>query len=185
MPAAELDLPNQVTAEKIRRRVFATVRRGFDPDQVRHYLGRVADQVEELEQEAREARLEAEAALRSRSAPQHDLYVDFSSRMADVIRAADREAERLVAEAWEEAERVIRDARTEAARMKFGAGAPPDDLLPDLLARRESVSEQLQTVEESLSSMVRELEAVIDVPVPPPAVEAPAAVPDTSVPIAR
>jgi len=45
---SELDLPLLPNADQIRRRMFATVRRGFDPDQVREYLKQVADQVENL-----------------------------------------------------------------------------------------------------------------------------------------
>jgi len=36
----DLDLPLLPSAEQIRRREFATVRRGYDPDQVREYLRR-------------------------------------------------------------------------------------------------------------------------------------------------
>ena len=49
----DLDLPLLPSAEQIRRREFATVRRGYDPDQVREYLQGVAGQVETLERELR------------------------------------------------------------------------------------------------------------------------------------
>ena len=62
MSATELDLPLLPSAEQIRRREFATIRRGYDPEQVRDYLGQVAAQVETLERQLREARLEAESA---------------------------------------------------------------------------------------------------------------------------
>src|SRR5436190_7505357 len=52
----DLDLPLLPSAEQIRRREFATVRRGYDPDQVREYLQGVAGQVETLERELRERR---------------------------------------------------------------------------------------------------------------------------------
>ena len=38
----DLDLPLLPSAEQIHRREFATVRRGYDPDQVREYLQGVA-----------------------------------------------------------------------------------------------------------------------------------------------
>src|SRR4029453_7511742 len=52
----DLDLPLLPSAEQIRRREFATGRRGYDPDQVREYLQGVAGQVETLERELREQR---------------------------------------------------------------------------------------------------------------------------------
>ena len=48
MSATELDLPVLASAEQIRRREFATIRRGYDPDQVRHFLEQVAIQVERI-----------------------------------------------------------------------------------------------------------------------------------------
>jgi len=57
----DLDLPLLPSAEQIRRREFATVRRGYDPDQVREYLQGVAGQVETLERELRAPRKETKA----------------------------------------------------------------------------------------------------------------------------
>ena len=42
MSATELDLPVLASADQIRRREFVTIRRGYDPDQVREFLQRVA-----------------------------------------------------------------------------------------------------------------------------------------------
>ncbi len=56
--SSDLDVPLLPSAEQIRKRGFVTVRKGgFDPDQVREFLGRVADQVEVLEKESRELRM--------------------------------------------------------------------------------------------------------------------------------
>jgi DivIVA domain-containing protein len=57
----DLDLPLLPSAEQIRRREFATVRRGYDPDQVREYLQGVAGQVETLERELRGQHKETKA----------------------------------------------------------------------------------------------------------------------------
>jgi DivIVA domain-containing protein len=64
---SDLDLPLLPSAEQIRRREFATVRRGYDPDQVRDYLRQVAEQLESLEGELREASLAAESKAASPS----------------------------------------------------------------------------------------------------------------------
>ena len=55
-------LPPPPSAEQIRRREFATVRRGYDPEQVRAYLASVADQIELLERELNQVRLELSSA---------------------------------------------------------------------------------------------------------------------------
>ena len=62
MTPTELDVPLSPSAEQIRRRMFASVRRGFDPDQVRDYLEQIAEQVEKLEKDLKGARLQTEAA---------------------------------------------------------------------------------------------------------------------------
>src|SRR5262245_1643959 len=102
----ELDLPLMPSAEQIRRREFPTVRRGYDPDQVRDYLKGVAGQVETLERELRErrkappppspgealaAKVTAEASAGSVAAPA-DAYQEVAKRFAGVLEVADKEA---------------------------------------------------------------------------------------------
>ena len=58
MPTSDLDMPLLPSAEQIRRREFATVRRGYDPQQVRAYLTSIANQVGTLERELSQLRLE-------------------------------------------------------------------------------------------------------------------------------
>ena len=62
MPTSDLDMPLLPSAEQIRRREFATVRRGYDPQQVRAYLTSIAKQVGTLERELSQLRLEAGSA---------------------------------------------------------------------------------------------------------------------------
>src|SRR2546427_12482437 len=101
--SADLDLPLVPSADQIRRREFASVRRGYDPDQVRDYLAQVANQVESMERELGEARLAAEApavlpaaapveeAAPPREATKDDAYEKLSRRIANLIAAADHE----------------------------------------------------------------------------------------------
>ena len=69
--SSDLDLPLLPSAEQIRRREFATVRRGYDPDQVRDYLQHVSSQVQTLEQELRETRMQSDTKA-SRTDPAVD-----------------------------------------------------------------------------------------------------------------
>ncbi len=179
MSSTELDLPVLVSAEQVRRREFATTRRGYDPDQVRDYLEQVAVQVERMEQIAREARLEAEAAHHASLAPRADAYEEFASRMSDLLRAADQQADRVRREAKEEADRVLTEARADADRIRLDAQSKAEEsraegeravreareradrTVAGLATKREDLVEQLQTMQERLLTVARDLEATI------------------------
>jgi DivIVA domain-containing protein len=146
MPTSDLDMPLLPSAEQIRRREFATVRRGYDPQQVRMYLTSIAEQVETLERELSEVRLEADAAeARWQSAPEpatkaeatataepaatatpaaeptSDPYEALSKRFAHLIELTDQEASRTIDDARREAERTLEEARAEADRIRVDA----------------------------------------------------------------
>jgi cell division initiation protein len=144
----DLDMPLLPSAEQIRRREFATVRRGYDPDQVREYLQGVAGQVETLERELRDQRKEAKAqrpptpgeslaaavtagqvmspvtpATTTPPTPRQDPYETIAKRFAGVLESADKEATAALAKAKAEADRVVQEARSEADRIKLDAQA--------------------------------------------------------------
>src|SRR5438445_773199 len=143
----DLDMPLLPSAEQIRRREFATVRRGYDPDQVREYLQGVAGQVETLERELRDQRKESKAqrpptpgeslaaavtagpvttpvpATPAPTAPPQDPYETIAKRFAGVLESADKEATAALAQAKAEADRVLQEARSEADRIKLDAQA--------------------------------------------------------------
>ncbi|MBI2238914.1 MAG: DivIVA domain-containing protein [Actinobacteria bacterium] len=181
MSDTELDLPVVTSAEQIRRREFATVRRGYDPDQVRDYLEQIADQVGHLESSLRESR-QVEPAHRGQAAPKPDPYGELATRVADLIRAADQQAEKLRREAAEEGERILSEARADADRIRLDAQVKAeeartagdkalreakeraDQAISGLSARRESLVEQLQAMQERLLAVARELETTIEKP---------------------
>jgi cell division initiation protein len=151
---SDLDLPLLPSAEQIRRRQFATVRRGFDPDQVQEYLNQVAIQVETLETELRDERLGSSARATTeagavKQVPQPasgqaaappapmpaDAYEQFSKRFATVLQTADAEAQRLVTNAKAEAKKLIDESRAEADRIRLDAQANAED------ARAKSAAE--------------------------------------------
>ena len=84
MSATNLDLPVLISAEQIRRREFVTIRRGYDPDQVRAYLEQLADQMELMRVLLRDAQAEAETAIRTISQPRQDPYEQLGERVASV-----------------------------------------------------------------------------------------------------
>ncbi len=180
MSPAELDLPVLLSAEQIRRREFVTTRRGYDPDQVRDYLGQIADQVQVMERMLREARLEAEAAHREQAKPRVDPYEQLASRFADVLRAADEAAERVRREAGDDVERALREARADADRIRTDAQSKAEETraaaeralreareqadrtIAGLSTRREALVDQLAKMQERLLGVARDLEAAID-----------------------
>jgi DivIVA domain-containing protein len=183
MSSTELDLPLLPSADQIRRREFATIRRGYDPDQVREYLLLIGAQVEALEIELREARLEA-GSPQVVTVPEtlEDPYQRLATRMTDVLRSADEQAERILQDAREEAAMTLVEARSEADRIRVDAQARAEEarqagsevlkhaeeeaerVLSTLSARRETLVDQLQTMQSRLIGVAQELETAITVP---------------------
>jgi DivIVA domain-containing protein len=177
MPTSDLDVPLLPSAEQIRRREFATIRRGYDPDQVRDYLESVAIQVESLEKDLKDARLEAGSraaqppAMPVPAAPESDPYERISQRFAGLLATADREASRIVDEAKTEADRIRVDAQSNAEAAKQegsealeSARDEADRVLAGLSARRETLVGQLQEMQSRLLGVAKDLETVIDEP---------------------
>ncbi|HET7237206.1 MAG TPA: DivIVA domain-containing protein [Actinomycetota bacterium] len=190
MSATNLDLPVLISADQIRRREFVTIRRGYDPDQVRAYMDQLADQVEVMQGLVRESRLEAEAAIRATERPSVDPYEELARRVGGLIREADATAARIVGGAREDAERMTLEARTDADRIRTDAQAraeeeraaaeaavrearaEADRTIAGLAVRRDALVEQLGSMQERLLAVARDLERTIEIDGPPaPAVD--------------
>lgn len=158
MPTSDLDMPLLPSAEQIRRREFATVRRGYDPQQVRTYLTSIANQVGTLERELSQLRLEVGSAaardeqtagpiITSHSMQQaKDPYEALSKRFAALIEMADQEAERILENARSEATQTVDEATSEADRIRVDAQAHAEESRQEgaeLLARAKTESERL------------------------------------------
>jgi DivIVA domain-containing protein len=177
----DLDVPLLPSAEQIRRREFATVRRGYDPDQVRDYLQGVASQVETLERELRERKKppappepspgETLAAKVSASQveavpPATDAYEQVAKRFAGVLEAADKEATGTVAAAQAEATKIVDDARAEADRIQLDAQARAEaakqegsDALASAKREADRTLGSLNERRESLMSQMHDMQA--------------------------
>ena len=158
MPTSDLDMPLLPSAEQISRREFATIRRGYDPQQVRAYLNSIATQVGTLERELSQLRLEAgSAGARSQQGadpmnapdaapPPDDPYGALSKRFATLIEMADQEAERILENARSEATRAVDEATSEADRIRVDAQAHAEEARQegtDLLERAKTESDRL------------------------------------------
>lgn len=185
---SDLDMPLLPSAEQIRRREFATIRRGYDPDQVRDYLQQVAEQVETLEHEIRDRKMAAEAdagssasAASAEAAPtDEDAYEALAKRFSGLIETADKEASRILEEAKGEAERLLDQARSEADRIQVDAQAraeearhqgtealgqareEADRILSTLTQRRESLVRQMHEMRTRLLAVAEDLETEMD-----------------------
>jgi DivIVA domain-containing protein len=189
MSATNLDLPVLISPEQIRRREFVTIRRGYDPDQVRDYMEQLADQVELMQSLLREARQEAQAAVRANERPRIDPYDELARRVSGVIREADSAAEQIRGGAREDAERMTTEARTDADRIRTDAQAraeetrasaevavvearaEADRTIGGLATRRAAFVEQLAAMQERLIAVAHDLERTIEMDGPemPPA----------------
>jgi DivIVA domain-containing protein len=175
----DLDVPLLPSAEQIRRREFATVRRGYDPDQVRDYLKGVASQVETLEREVRERKkpqpapspgetlaAKVSASQAEAAPPTTDAYEQIAKRFAGVLEAADKEATGAVAAAQAEATKIVHDARAEADRIQLDAQARAEaakqegsDALASAKREADRILGSLNERRESLMSQMHDMQA--------------------------
>ena len=181
MSATNLDLPVLISAEQIRRREFVTIRRGYDPDQVRAYLVQLADQIELMRVLLRDAQAEAQTARRTTEQPRQDPYQQLGERVASVIREADHVAEAITGEAHRDAERVTREARADADRIRTDAQSKAEEsrsraetavrtarqeadrTIAGLSTRRDALVDQIASMQERLIGVARDLESAMDV----------------------
>lgn len=182
--STDIDVPFLPSAAQIRRREFASVRRGYDPDQVRDYLSQVAEQIETLEQEVRELRLRPGTGEGQPPGPppSDDPYQRLANRLTTLLATADREAEGIIAEARAESTAMVNESRAEADRIRVDAQAraeearqqgneflekakvEADRVLVGLSARRQDMVHQLQEMQTRLLGVAKDLEIAIDDP---------------------
>lgn len=189
MSATNLDLPVLISANQIRRREFVTIRRGYDPDQVRAYLEQLADQMEVMRAVVNEARTEAQTAVRAAAEPRIDPYEQLAARVSNVIREADSAAEKIRAQAQSDADQLTGQARAEADRIRTDAQAraeeareraetavrvareEADRTIAGLATRRDALVGQLASMQERLLGVAHDLERAMDVDVSLPEIE--------------
>jgi len=111
----------QLTPLEITQREFRRVLRGYDPDEVRHFIESVADEVGNLGKDltAREERIaELEARVQALEGQESSLRNTLvtAQRMTEEIKAnAKREADLIIREAEAKAQRLVADAQARLA----------------------------------------------------------------------
>jgi cell division initiation protein len=165
----DTELPFAASGEQIRQREFATVRRGYDPDQVRSYLTMLAAHVETVERALADAQTRIrqleDAPPAPSPEPEADAYEQISRRFASVLSSADHEADRVVEQARAEAERIkdeaqsrAEEARIRASQALVNAREESDRMLATLAERRETMLSQLHEMQSRLLDMAQDLE---------------------------
>jgi DivIVA domain-containing protein len=171
-----------LTADEVARRTFPTVRKGFDPTDVRVFLDSLAEQLQtlydreddlrrrlgraeqlaahpEMDEATLTAALGQETTRVLRSA--HDAAGDMKARADEaashVIHLAHEEAARIRAEGERAAADRAAEAEVTAARIRSGASAEADSVLE--VARQEAQAMKAG-VQEDCRSMVREAQEV-------------------------
>jgi DivIVA domain-containing protein len=114
----------RTNAGEIARRTFGTVRRGFDPQEVRAHLELLAKALERAGEREQELLRELEGAEERARHPVIDESVLTSSlgqRSAAVLRGAHEEAARILSQAEETAAVMVRDAQQQATDIQVNA----------------------------------------------------------------
>jgi DivIVA domain-containing protein len=147
MSILDMDVTPRRHAGHIRSREFATIRKGYDQDQVRQFLDQVAGWFDDMETDLAEARAAAAAKQRAEaSAPTaapaggigpDDPYAAMGARVADVLRHAEEHARTVREEAEQEAQRTLEEARRESISLRHRAQE-------DAEAARQSAQEQAE-----------------------------------------
>lgn len=147
--------------------VFETVRRGFDPEQVRAHLDRVASQVRDVESRLRQQERDLQEARRERDMARAvtipDPYTSVSAHVADLLRGFDQDVERLRARADAEAERIRAEARVQAEMELGEARLEADQIRTEVLALRSSKLSELRVMRDHLVSSLKELETALEI----------------------
>lgn len=190
-PLVELAPADWTTADEIRRRRFATVSRGFDPEEVREYLSKLADWFADLNLQLSRLRRAQTAVPVALAEAQPTEASELAARMAELLREAEHHAARVRAEAEERANRILAEAREEAERVRneggamvHGAIAEAEEKLATAHTVREAIFAELAAMQERLAQLAERLDAAGPVTAVPERVVTPgvvAAVPETVV----
>ncbi|MGP8058458.1 MAG: DivIVA domain-containing protein [Acidimicrobiales bacterium] len=115
---------SRVSANEIVRHSFVTVRRGFDPTEVRSYLELVSRELSAWEQRDEELRDQLAEALERAQHPVIDeasLTAALGQQSAQVLRNAHEEAARIALQAEQTAATLVREAQQQATEIMIQA----------------------------------------------------------------
>jgi DivIVA domain-containing protein len=142
--------PSPLDATGIARRHFSTVRKGYDPTEVRAFLHELSEIVGRLQRgEAHQLDRAERAEARARLAEQldeHRLVELLGAETARVLEAARGAAGDIRAKAGEAAARMVRDAQTEAHTIVDQAERDGADRRREIVAEAEQLRHDAEAV---------------------------------------
>jgi vacuolar-type H+-ATPase subunit H len=179
MSTADLELFGPPDADGSPR--FTQVLRGYDPEQVRGYFLQLTARIDTLERELEDAVAQRDAARRRYAMARDDAYNQLAGRMAELLKVADQQAEKIRREAEDESKHRIDEARhlstqiqreseAESERLRQQAmevlrqaESDRDRVLGGLTASRDAVVAELQATKEHMVTVVQQLEVAMAV----------------------
>ncbi|HLW45605.1 MAG TPA: DivIVA domain-containing protein [Acidimicrobiales bacterium] len=164
------DQPNisssRVDAGDVARHAFGTVRRGFDPHEVRAYLeflGKALDHANRREQELLHLLQEAEERARHPVIDESVLTSSLGQRSAAVLRGAHEEAARILSQAEEAAAAMVRDAQQQATDLQVNAESSAAERIAEAELEANSLRQQAREEAAGVVETARvEGEAVVE-----------------------
>jgi vacuolar-type H+-ATPase subunit H len=179
MSTADLELFGPPDADGSPR--FTQVLRGYDPEQVRGYFLQLTARIDTLEAELEDAVSQRDVARRRYTMARDDAYSQLAGRMAELLKVADQQAEKIRRDAEDEskhrldearhlATQIQRESEGEAERLRQQAmevlrkaEADRDRVLGGLTASRDAVVAELQATKEHMVTVVQQLEVAMAV----------------------
>ena len=136
-------------------RTFPTAFRGFDPVEVRAFLGQVADELRAARQRETELRELIEAGSGGDAASAQATVEEAEAAAAATRAKAEDEANAVVAAAREEADKVLREARERVSQLGHAATAESARVLEE--ARQQAQQVVRTKAEEAEGSAVKKI----------------------------
>ncbi len=179
MSTADLELFGPPDADGSPR--FTQVLRGYDPEQVRGYFLQLTARIDTLERELEDAVSQRDSARRRYTMARDDAYNQLAGRMAELLKVADQQADKIRRDAEDEskhrldetrhlATQIQRESEAEAERLRQQAmevlrhaEADRDRVLGGLTASRDAVVAELQATREHMVTVVQQLEVAMAV----------------------
>jgi len=160
---------------------FTKVLKGYDPMEVDAYVYAAKARIEELEGHVRTTQDERDVARRQFTDIAEDVYREIADRMADVIAAADKQAQKMLNEAELESIRKREETAREAESIRHRSAAElerlqrqgeerirlanseVDRILGGLMLRRDDIVAELGLVRQRTLGVVEKIDAAVSV----------------------
>ena len=157
---------SRIDASDVARRSFGTVRRGFDPQEVRSYLELLAKALEHADRRQQELLhdlQEAEERARNPVIDESVLTSSLGQRSAAVLRGAHEEASRILAKAKEAAGAIVRDAQQQATDAQVSAESSAAERIAEAELEANALRQQArEEAAATLEAAREEAGAVVD-----------------------